>query len=364
MPNLSPLPAPLPQPKLRRRLESNEQAPPNENEIIRTLIAAYDAGITQRRHAPSAYQPSGGWQDALTTRWQPFRDAFETKDVATLAKLFRGFFRNEGISGFWGGQNMFQIFADLHGIPEVERAGLMMEQIEAWRAQLPGASVAELEAPPIGDPWGYDFEGHLLYEPVLEYHYQADYIARLLGHLPAPIIVEIGGGFGGLAYHIFKRAPGAKYIGFDLLENTLLQSYYLAAAFPHAKILTFDAQTSQLDPATIANYDIILMPNFMVPRMEARSADMILNVRSLSEMSAETIAEYHRQVDRIGRLWFFHENIFKPRLDEHFGIPSTRFPQLKNFVGVASSESRWPRYRGLSYYPCAENLFLHRSALE
>lgn len=204
----------------------------------------------------------------------------------------------------------------------------------------------------------------MLYEPAFEYHYQARYFRGLVADVPAPTVLEIGGGFGGLAYQILKQSPGTKYIGFDLPENTLLQAYYLTCAFPEAKVLTYTKGMRQLDRQTIAAHDIIVLPNFMLPAVESAAADLVVNVRSLSEMPSETIAEYLRQIDRIGRLWFFHENIYKARGDELFGIPSTQFPRLDQHAPVAASVSRWPRYGAESGYPCQENLYLHRDVIK
>jgi putative sugar O-methyltransferase len=284
-------------------------------------------------------------------------------DAETLARLLRNFFRNEGISGFWGSDRMFQQFQNSDEHTTYHRAALMQAQFQAWKSSLPAASLEGLDAPRIGNPWGYVFEKSVVYEPAFEYNYQAHYFRTLLAHLGAPVVLEIGGGFGGLAYHILKLAPSTKYIGVDLPENSLLQAYYLSCAFPRARVLVFGKDTPTLDRSTLDAHDIILMPNFMLPQVPSRAADLIVNSRSLSEMSAETVEEYLRQIDRIGRLWFFHENIFKQRGDGVRSIPSTDFPELKNYQLIAASESRWPRYNQHSPYPCRENLFLHRGAL-
>jgi hypothetical protein len=105
------------------------------------------------------------------------------------------------------------------------------------------------------------------------------------------------------------------------------------------------------------------LPNFTLPDIESSIADLIINIRSLSEMQFETIKEYMHQIDRIGRLFFFHENIFAPRRDGLFGIPSTTFPSLANFRLIASAESRWPKYQKDSGYPCQENLYIHRDVI-
>jgi hypothetical protein len=67
--------------------------------------------------------------------------------------------------------------------------------------------------------------------------------------------------------------------------------------------------------------------------------------------------------DRIGRLFFYHENIYKARKDGIGGIPSVDFPALENFVLIAASESRWPKYQSCSCYPCQENLFIRKDVV-
>jgi putative sugar O-methyltransferase len=360
-------PAPSPQPEtpaslpLERQLASLEQAPADEDAIVATLMASYKAAIDDQPSVAPPYLPGAGWATLLATEWRRYREAIDRGDDAELAGLLRNFFRNEGISGFWGGGNMFESFRDQEGEPH--RANLMLAQYQTWRGLCPTARVAELAAPRIGNPWGYVIDGHVLYEPAFEYHYQARYFQGLVADVPTPTVLEIGGGFGGLGYQILKQAPGTKYIAFDLPENTLLQAYYLTCAFPQAKVLTYTKGMRQLDRQTIAAYDIIVLPNFMLPAVESAAADLVVNVRSLSEMPEETIAEYLRQIDRVGRLWFFHENIYKARGDDLFGVPSTQFPPLEQHVPVAAAVSRWPRYGAESAYPCQENLYLRRDVL-
>lgn len=338
-----------------------ERAPANEVNIVRQLVSSYIAAKDHQETLVGPYAPGAEWKLILEKEWSGFRSAIESGDTEYQASFLRNFFRNEGLTGFWGGDQMFADFAAGRGQwRQQARADLMERQIAAWRELFPHTSIAELDAPLIGNPWGYAVDGSLLYEPVCEYHYQADYFARILATLERPNIVEIGGGFGGLAYHLLKRIPQACYIGFDLPEVTLLQSYYLSCAFPDAKLLIYYAGMQAIE---LEGYDIAILPNFMLPKLPEGIADLVINVRSFAEMPAETIAEYTQQVDRFGRLFFFHENIYKQRGGTLHGIPSSDWPEMKSFVQLASSESRWPRYAGSSDYPCRENLLIHRSIL-
>ncbi|MGA2556279.1 MAG: putative sugar O-methyltransferase [Verrucomicrobiota bacterium] len=348
---------------LGRAVASVEQTPANESELIVKLADSFNAAKKRQLSVSKEYLPSHEWKRILESEWSGYFDPLLKRDVKTLAPFLRNFLRKEGASGFWGGTKMFENFLQFRGVWASLKEEMIMRQFAAWRAAFPTTPVAELGAPPIGNPWGYNFSGTVVLEPAFEYHFQADYFRKLLCDIDTPTVLEIGGGFGGLAFHLLRRDARVKYIGLDLPENILLQSYYLHCAFPGARILTYDEHFSGLDRRIIKDHDVMLLPNFVLPEIESSTADLIINVRSLSEMATETIAEYFHQIDRVGRLFFFHENIFAPRRDELWGVPSSQFPALENFCMIASSESRWPKYKEDSDYPCKENLFIHRNVL-
>lgn len=343
-------------------IASRDVAPPNEGAIVAGLIESYAAAKDVQRDLTGPYAPGASWKVMLDREWAGLQGAIGRRDVAAVAAFLRNFFRNEGLSGFWGSDRMFEKFAALDGDVGLRRARTMQRQVDAWREFLPAAALADLDAPPIGNPWGYVVDGTLLYEPACEYHLQAHGFATLLRDVAQPVIMEIGGGFGGLAYQILKRMPQASYIGFDLPENMLVQSYYLQCAFPDARVLTYSSNMPHITAEVIRDHDAIILPNFMIPEVEAAQVDLAVNVRSLSEMPMETIAEYLRQIDRIGRHFFFHENIYKDRRDEFWGVPVPAFPAMENFRPLTDSASRWPRYGADTDYPCHEYLLIHKGA--
>lgn len=342
-----------------RDLESRASIPEHEERILRAAGDAFraasavsDAGL------PVPYQAGEEWRKYLQSGWRRYRDAVHRGNYGEVAPLLRNFFRNEGIAGIWADQEVFATFRDLRGAAALFSAGQMMRQYLVWRELCPDVDVRELDAPAIGNPWGYRFGPSLVYQPAFEYHFQARQLRSLLEDRPNPVVLEIGGGFGGLAYHLRRALPAVKYVGFDLPENLLVQDYYLSAAFPAARVLRYARDLTSLPRSVLADYDIVLLPNFLLPRVESGLADLVVNVRSLSEMSAETIAEYFHQLSRLVRRYFLHENLSGPRGDGYFGIPCDRFPPLPGFIRVASHESRWPRYQRDSAYPCREELFL------
>src|SRR5262245_59542369 len=81
-------------PLLEQRIESIEQQPENEPEIIAKLLASYTEAIEQQALAPAPYWPGANWKSLLETEWQVYRDAITRQDGSSLAQLLRGFFRN------------------------------------------------------------------------------------------------------------------------------------------------------------------------------------------------------------------------------------------------------------------------------
>ena len=90
------------------------------------------------------------------------------------------------------------------------------------------------------------------------------------------------------------------YLDFDIPETLILAEYFLKKTFSKKNILIYSGQECvTLDD--INNYDIILMPNFMLKKLPDLCVDIVVNTRSFSEMPIETLQEYMIQIDRICR---------------------------------------------------------------
>jgi len=349
--------------------KSIETPPCNEKELVKKLVSSFNAAKKAQANVPEPYRPSGRWQNWFDPLWKRFYEYLPKENYEGVADLLRNFFRTEVVAGLFGGRSssVFQDFCALrysrNKLAQMYAEDLIKKHYLVWRKNLPSVDLKELDAPHVGNPFGYCFDDFVLLEPAFEHNFQAHYFDKLLTDVKMPVVIEIGGGFGGLAYHLLCCRPSIKYIGFDLPENLLLQTYYLSCLFPNARIAGYQEGAGRLTLKELDNYDIVLLPNFEFERTDSLLADLIINVRSLSEMSYETIAEYLAQIDRVGRLFFFHDNICEPRKDGLFGVPSTDFPTLKNFTQILATESRWPRYGGDTNYHCQENLFMRRSVI-
>lgn len=321
-------------------------------------VALYEAWMRmkeEQRSVSPAYRPATAWKSILDAEWSVLHERMEVGDTLPFEAFLRNFFRDGGISGLWGGREMFTNFATESGLKEVGRLALFVRQFEAWHREVRVSTLDDLDEPRVGNPWGYNVEGRLVIEPAFEYHTLALQVRKLVADVEYPVILEIGGGFGGLARQLLRMIPGLRYIGLDLPENCIIQSWYLTRSLPDRRVRVDELGGG--NQQNMAEVDALLLPNWELARLKLSRLDVLLNVHSFGEMSHETLEAYFADIIRLQPEWIFHDNLSSPRRDGLYGIPSSEYPPLKGYKLVASCESRWPRYDHRSAYPCRETLF-------
>ena len=119
---------------------------------------------------------------------------------------------------------------------------------------------------------------------------------------PRPVIIDIGGGFGGLAAKLKRLFPKALIILFDLPEVNAMQTYFLHKSFPNADF----ACHSDIDKDGFSHFnetklDFIVLPAWMIDSMAAESVDIAINTRSMMEMTPPIVAQYMASINRLVR---------------------------------------------------------------
>lgn len=136
----------------------------------------------------------------------------------------------------------------------------------------------------------------------------AKVVQRLAGN-PRPRILEIGSGYGGLAYYIKKLLPQARYHCLDIPESLLFASIYLGTLFPGDNAIATQDKLGALAKDTAG---FTFVPNYFCDELVAtgQKFDLVINTLSMSEMSAAQVGYY---VDAIVKLIadrgvFFEQN--------------------------------------------------------
>lgn len=305
---------------------------PEEEALIARIVAAYQA---QKRQHP------GGWE-GISNRNKSWRDdgwnhsqaglldRLEAGDTAAVGAMLRTMFRQPLMTGIAMGADEYSAVFLGAGDPRVYSAqwldafvGLAEEvgavgvpnpevnpeaftaaldcDVDSLLSRINDCVGLPLEFPSIGEAFGCRV-GNLVLPRITLFHYATAAILRDLWGQQAPgAVLEIGGGFGGLAALIAARAC-RRYVGIDLPAACAIQAYFLCRARPDLSIRLF-GETSSTEP------DIELLPSWTLEptceyALQERAFDLLVNQDALLEMEPSEAVVLLKALSRVvhGRL--------------------------------------------------------------
>jgi putative sugar O-methyltransferase len=298
-------------------------------EIIKRIVKAYKKAKAVQKSTPEFYQVGNEWLPIYEKQLKTVMQALENEDIPALRTTYQNFWRDPCSTGLLGfsanmekhyfGRRLKRRYKKLHlfsGLHRIKLWGSLMGR---------SASLADLSSPAIGNPFYCYIDGHMVKTGSDYLHYYASSIGRLTNSGQKRVVVEIGGGYGGMAYYLLRDQTNLTYVDFDLPENMALTAYYLLNAFPDKKTVLYGEE--ELTPDCIAKNDMVIMPNFEMEKMTANSADLTFNSYSLAEMSPETITQYIAMVSRMTKKYFLHVNhtVYSLVTADEFGIDPKQF---------------------------------------
>jgi len=134
---------------------------------------------------------------------------------------------------------------------------------------------------------------------LIYYFWQISRTADVLLETDTPVIAEIGAGYGGLISKAKKRYPKARFIIFDLPEPCSVQAYYIQSTYPNSKILYLKDLLERGDKVFDEEFDFMILPGWMIDKIPDKYIDLIINMRSMMEMSLPIIDFYFTHIHRI-----------------------------------------------------------------
>jgi putative sugar O-methyltransferase len=278
----------------------------DDTELLERICAAYSKAIERQQFAPRAYRATDWWQQVRQHSLGPVIQALLTRDIPALRAMYRNFFRHSCSTGLLGAPfGMAKAYfggniKDLHCRFYLSH---VLYRYDYWKAQTNGRfPLSDLYGPGVGNPFGVQIDGTHIHVGAEYAHYCAH---RIDGVLPtgAATVVEIGGGYGSMAYYLLRDRAGLTYLDFDVPESIALISYYLLKAFPNLKFLLYGEE--ELTSQAIAGVDVVLMPTFEIAAMPAASIDVTFSSHAMSDLSAEAMEAYLNNIDRMTRDAFF-----------------------------------------------------------
>jgi hypothetical protein len=146
---------------------------------------------------------------------------------------------------------------------------------------------------------GFPFEGGLVSQDLMSFQHVVNSLYRqgILQVLNRPtdrrrFALEIGSGYGGLAYH-FTKLCDLTYVMVDLPETLLFSASYLAIHQPNRKTYMYSPSTfADFMKEDISTYDFVFIPNYRLEALAKLSFALVLNIESLQEMREDQVSAY------------------------------------------------------------------------
>ncbi len=278
--------------------------------ILKRIIAAYRKAKVRQKSAGEAFNVSNEWLSIYERNLGPVMKALLSENVAELQRMYQNFFRDPCSTGLVGLPINIPNLLSGGAIKQEFREYIVcdvLHRYNLWKKRTGNKyTAAALSAPIVGNPYGYTMDGVFIRGGGDYQHYYAHAIAELVGSSEEQIVVELGGGFGGLAYYLVRDNPQVTYVDFDLPEATALASYYLMRSLPSVPIRLYGE--AELSAEALATPGFVMMPSFEIMKMPSKSAAVSFNSYSLAEMSPATIGVYLDQTTRITSGYFLHVN--------------------------------------------------------
>lgn len=284
---------------LSRGFTSRNQVDEDDSALLDRICTAYIKATERQGCASNTFGPTKWWQQISARHLTPVVQALRTRDLDVLGRMYGNFFRDACSTGLVGlPVDMQRCYFSTEIDPVFAHffLGDALHRLDVWREATQGRlPLKALGCPSIGNPYGVVVDGVFIRIGAEYQHFYANEITQLLPPNTSGTVLEIGGGFGGMAYYLLRDNPGVRYVNLDVPETLALASYYLLKSFPVLNASLY-GEAEELN-----NSQIILMPSCELTALPDLSADVSFSSYVLTDLAPESLSEYTHQLTRASR---------------------------------------------------------------
>ena len=142
------------------------------------------------------------------------------------------------------------------------------------------------------------------------------------------VIVELGAGYGRLAYVCRKMMPDCVYVILDLPEALTCAHYWLSRTLP-GEVVPYDEarRVERFDRETLAARRVWLLGSQDIEKIARGSVDAFVNVYSLAEMPMTAIENYFTQIERVtGGVFYSKQRTVENNAEDGQVIAESDYP--------------------------------------
>jgi putative sugar O-methyltransferase len=299
---------------------------------VRGRAAAELSGLTEMlealQHAPEIFRPSRFWEHHNATNLQQIADkgfgAFKRTVNTSYFQWEPGSPRGDGARERVA-RRLLRLWVE-HPDPRILKARLAHPErslhaglAARWHAIFVAALwelarradaqrlLERVQEPELGEPPSVIHRGRLVTEDLAHSALELAAINEA-GGLPraGSLVVELGAGYGRLAWLLLATTPGLRYIVCDIPPALAIAQRYLTELFPDRPAFTFRAFQNPADIGDeLASAELIFLLPHQLAALPHLEADLFVNVSSLHEMRPDQIALWFELIDRHTRGRFY-----------------------------------------------------------
>src|SRR4051812_11467848 len=250
-------------------------------EVRRQVLAMRDR---EQRAAGSVDAPSAYWREEL----EQFDYMLDAPPLV-VAKLRRHCYHLTGLKPY-----------DYRSHKASTRVARRKKALEAA-----GPRELVVPEPELLGGFGFELDGGLYNVDTLKYSealialHRAGILDDLRAGGRAPVVWEIGSGWGGFAYQLKTVCPEATIVLSDFPEVFLFSATYLMTAFPSARVL-FEGSDEDPGAASWGEFDFVFVSNTRTAAVRPPHLDLTANMVSFQEMTTDQVEAYVAHAAEIG----------------------------------------------------------------
>ena len=324
-----------------------------DDDKVERICKAYNLAINEQ-YDRELYYISDEWIPVYEKYMGEIISALKNNQILKIKDNYDNFYRRNCSAGLVGlPTNMKRFYEGRAGW--LDRKWYLNDsfyRLKYLQNKINNLNLEKLSATDFGNPYGVYLNGHFIRNGADYQYFYAVKINQLCekSKHSKKRVVEIGGGYGGVASFLMKNKGVDQYIGYDLPENLALATYTLMTIYPEEDFVLYGEQA-----AGKPDFDgkrFVMLPAHSIENPQCEDVSVGFNSFSFSEMSFKTAKNYIDLLCDAGVNYLYHVNHVK-----NSRTSADRLVPTDNYILEERTPANWNLGRSTT---CDEFEFLYK----
>ena len=276
-----------------------------DSHLASRIFESYKKMKSEQKKTSDLFKPSAMWQLHIDKDYKILKESVATNDL----NKFMFFLSNFGNwKDYLGIENntLIKEYSKNFFLRKYLVNVVFGKQLELWKYfNNYKKNTSALNAPIHGNQIGAYIDNNFVVIGSFFNEIIASMLNNLTCKLKRPVVSDLGGGYGKLAFYTLKEHKNFCFIDFDLPETLCLAAYYLMKTWPEKRTLLYGEE--EYSQEKNSSYDLIFLPPFEITKLTNNSIDLFINKNSLGEMNPDAVNNYLKYICKSTN-YFFHMN--------------------------------------------------------